>query len=148
MTVATTQERNAPVERTDGSDYAIQAVELNKFYGPKHVLKDVSFNVKKGEVVGFLGPNGAGKTTTMRILTGYMPPTSGESYVAGYDVFTESLEMRKHIGYLPESVPLYPDMTVWDYLSFAARLHHVPDVDEAVERAMELVRIEERADTI
>ncbi|MGE5138440.1 MAG: ABC transporter ATP-binding protein [Rudaea sp.] len=147
MTVAT-QERNAPAEQADGSDYAIQAVELNKFYGPKHVLKDVSFNVRKGEVVGFLGPNGAGKTTTMRILTGYMPPTSGEAQVAGYDVFEQSLQMREHIGYVPENVPLYQDMTVWDYIAFAARLHKVKAVDEAVERALELVNIEDRADTV
>src|SRR5512142_3448524 len=106
MSTVTAPERAEVVEPQDGSDFAIEVIELNKFYGPKHVLKDVSFNVKKGEVVGFLGPNGAGKTTTMRILTGYMPPTSGETYVAGFDVFTESIDVRQHIGYLPESVPL------------------------------------------
>jgi gliding motility-associated transport system ATP-binding protein len=136
------------VEPRDGSEYAIEVVDLNKFYGPFHALKDLSFNVRRGEVLGFLGPNGAGKTTTMRILTGYMPPTTGEAYVAGYDVFDESLQVREHIGYLPESVPLYTDMSVYDYLTFAARLHHVGDVDDAVERAMEMVNIEDRADTL
>ncbi|MGB8646135.1 MAG: ATP-binding cassette domain-containing protein [Anaerolineae bacterium] len=136
------------VETQDGSEYAIEVVDLNKFYGPYHALHDLSFNVRKGEILGFLGPNGAGKTTTMRILTGYMPPTSGEAYVAGYDVFDESIQVRQHIGYLPETVPLYLDMTVWDYLEFAARLHHVADIEDAVERAMELVNIEDRADML
>src|SRR5512142_833583 len=113
------------VEPQDGAEYAIEVANLNKFYGPFHALRDLSFNVRKGEILGFLGPNGAGKTTTMRILTGYMPPSSGEAYVAGYDVFQESIDVRQHIGYLPETVPLYTDMTVWDYLEFAAKLHHV-----------------------
>src|SRR5512142_3557386 len=113
------------VEAESGSEYAIEVVDLNKFYGAYHALKDLSFNVRRGEILGFLGPNGAGKTTTMRILTGYMPPSSGEAYVAGYDVFQESIDVRQHIGYLPETVPLYTDMTVWDYLEFAAKLHHV-----------------------
>ncbi len=136
------------VEPRDGTEYAIEVNNLNKFYGPYHALRDLSFHVRKGEILGFLGPNGAGKTTTMRILTGYMPPSSGEAYVAGYDVFQESIDVRQHIGYLPETVPLYTDMTVWDYLEFAARLHHVREVDEAVERAMELVNLQDRADTI
>ena len=149
MSVATVAEPAAkPIAVGNDSDYAIEVVSLNKFYGGYHALKDLSFTVRRGEVLGFLGPNGAGKTTTMRILTGYMPPTSGEAYVAGYDVFDESLDVREHIGYLPESVPLYTDMSVYDYLDFAAHLHHVSDVDEAVERAMELVNIEDRADTI
>ncbi len=149
MSVVTAEEvAEKPIETPDGSEYAIQVTDLNKFYGAFHALKDLSFDVKRGEVLGFLGPNGAGKTTTMRILTGYMPPTSGEARVAGFDVFNESIHVREHIGYLPESVPLYTDMSVYDYLSFAARLHHVRDVDDAVERAMELVNIEERADTL
>ncbi|MGE5139268.1 MAG: ABC transporter ATP-binding protein [Rudaea sp.] len=136
------------VEPQDGSQYAIEVVDLNKFYGPYQALRDLSFTVRKGEILGFLGPNGAGKTTTMRILTGYMPPSTGEAYVAGYDVLDESVQVRQHIGYLPETVPLYPDMSVWDYLAFAARLHHVKDVDDAVERSMELVNIQDRADTL
>lgn len=130
------------------SEYAIQVKNLNKFYGAYHALKDLSFNVRRGEILGFLGPNGAGKTTTMRILTGYMPPTNGEAYVAGYDVFQESINVRASIGYLPETVPLYLDMSVYDYLDFTARLHHVADVNESVERAMELVNLSDRADTL
>jgi ABC-2 type transport system ATP-binding protein len=136
------------VEPQNGSENAIEVVDLNKFYGPTHALRDLNFGVRRGEVLGFLGPNGAGKTTTMRILTGYMPPSSGEAYVAGYDVFKESINVREHIGYLPETVPLYLEMSVYDYLSFAARLHHVQEVDEAVERAMEMVSIEDRADML
>jgi gliding motility-associated transport system ATP-binding protein len=136
------------VEPKNGSEDAIEVLDLNKFYGAFHALKDLNFSVRRGEVLGFLGPNGAGKTTTMRILTGYMPPTTGEAYVAGYDVFKESINVRGHIGYLPETVPLYLDMSVYDYLEFAARLHHVRDIEDAVERAMEMVSLEDRADTL
>ena len=126
----------------------IQAENLAKTYGNYQALRDVSFTVRKGEILGFLGPNGAGKTTTMRILTGYMPPSSGSARVAGFDVFDDSMEVRKRIGYLPESVPLYTEMSVWDYLEFAARLRHVADRDAAIERAMEMTNISERADTL
>lgn len=85
-------------------------------------VNDISFEVAKGEILGFLGPNGAGKTTTMRILTGYMPPTSGRAVVAGYDIFKESLEARRHIAYLPETVPLYTDMSPRDYLDFVGKI--------------------------
>jgi ABC-2 type transport system ATP-binding protein len=111
-------------------------------------LDDVSFDVQKGEIVGFLGPNGAGKTTTMRILTGYMPPSSGTARVAGFDVFKESIEVRRRIGYLPETVPLYSEMSVWDYLDFCARLRNVPDRESAIDRVMEMTSIAERADTL
>lgn len=127
-------------------DYAIEVTNLNKYYGDRHALRDLNFNVKRGEILGFLGPNGAGKTTTMRILTGYMPPSSGSARVAGYDVSKNSLDVRAHIGYLPENVPLYLDMTVVDYLAFVARLHHVKNVTAAVERAMDLVNLTDRAD--
>ena len=90
----------------------IQVQNLTKYYGAYAAIENVTFDVQPGEIVGFLGPNGAGKTTTMRILTGYMPATSGTATVAGYDVVQQSLEARRHIGYLPESVPLYPEMTV------------------------------------
>jgi ABC-2 type transport system ATP-binding protein len=126
----------------------IQVENLAKFYGPYEALHDVSFEVQKGEILGFLGPNAAGKTTTMRILTGFMPPTSGVVRVAGFDVFSDSIEVRKRIGYLPETVPLYTEMTTWDYLTFCARLRGVADTDSAVERAMELTNIAERADTL
>ena len=103
----------------------IQAQNLTKYYGDSPAIRDVSFNVQRGEILGFLGPNGAGKTTTMRILTAYMPPSDGFALVGGYDVFSHSLEVRKRIGYLPESVPLYTDMTVRNYLDYVASLRRV-----------------------
>lgn len=117
----------------------IEVQNLTKYYGSFRGIEDVSFRVEAGEVVGFLGPNGAGKTTTMRILTCFMPATSGKATVAGYDVFKESLEVRKHIGYLPETVPLYLEMTVESYLKYMAKLRGVPRkrVKERVEAAME-----------
>lgn len=131
---------------TMNGENAIEVTSLNKYYGDRHALRDLNFSVKRGEILGFLGPNGAGKTTTMRILTGYMPPSSGSARVAGYDVSKNSLDVRARIGYLPENVPLYLDMTVADYLGFVARLHHVKNVNAAVERAMHLVNLTERAD--
>ena len=100
----------------------ITVEHLTKFYGPSPAVNDISFEVPKGEILGFLGPNGAGKTTTMRILTGFMPPTSGRATVAGLDVFKQSLEARRHIGYLPETVPLYTDMTPKAYLNFIGKI--------------------------
>ncbi len=100
----------------------IKLEHMSKYYGPYPAVIDVSFEVLKGEIVGFLGPNGAGKTTTMRVLTGYTPPTLGQAVVAGYDVVSHSLDVRRHIGYLPETVPLYLDMTVTEYLSYMGRL--------------------------
>lgn len=100
----------------------ITVEHLTKFYGPFPAVSDISFEVPKGEILGFLGPNGAGKTTTMRILTGYMPPTSGRATVAGFDLFTDSLEARRHVGYLPETVPLYTDMTPKAYLNFIGKI--------------------------
>ncbi|MCI0371951.1 MAG: ABC transporter ATP-binding protein [candidate division NC10 bacterium] len=104
----------------------IEVDGLTKFYGQKAAIEEVSFEVAKGEVVGFLGPNGAGKTTTMRILACFMPPTSGTARLAGLDIGKQSLEVRRRIGYLPESVPLYGDMTVRQYLTFAAEAKGVP----------------------
>jgi ABC-2 type transport system ATP-binding protein len=99
---------------------------LTKSYGQNIAVDHISFGVNKGEILGFLGPNGAGKTTTMRILTGFMPATSGSASVAGFDVTTQSLDVRRHIGYLPEAPPVYPDMTVESYLDFVARIKNVP----------------------
>src|SRR4051795_4953370 len=92
-------------------------------------MDDVTFNVKRGEILGFLGPNGAGKTTTMRILTGYMPATDGKAIVAGFDVFDQPIEAKRRTGYLPETPPLYPDMTVSEYLDFVAKIKGVPSAD-------------------
>src|SRR5512137_288242 len=122
----------------------IRTTGLTKDYGPRRAIENVAFEANQGEVVGFLGPNGAGKTTTMRILAGYMPPTSGTAYVAGFDVVEESLEVRKRVGYLPETVPLYPDMTVFDYLKFMADLRHIKNSDERVDDVLEIVHMEER----
>jgi len=111
----------------------IEVENLTKSYGPVTAVDHVSFTVKKGEILGFLGPNGAGKTTTMRILTGFMPATSGTARIAGFDVFDDSLEVRRHIGYLPENPPVYTDMSVEGYLDFVARIKNVP-AEKRVER--------------
>jgi ABC-2 type transport system ATP-binding protein len=104
----------------------IEVQNLTKHYGPVTAIRDVSFAVAPGEIVGFLGPNGAGKSTTMRLLACFMPASTGSARVAGFDVFRESMEVRKRIGYLPESVPLYTDMRVAPYLDFVAEVKGVP----------------------
>lgn len=118
---------------------------LTKDYGARRAVHNLSFDAQQGEIVGFLGPNGAGKTTTMRILTGYMPPTDGEAIVAGYDVVEDSLEVRKRVGYLPETVPLYHDMVVFDYLKYMGELRHIPNVDDRVDEVLDQVGLYERA---
>jgi ABC-2 type transport system ATP-binding protein len=123
----------------------IKVSGLTKDYGARRAIHNLSFDAQQGEIVGFLGPNGAGKTTTMRILTGYMPPTDGEAIVAGYDVVEESLEVRKRVGYLPETVPLYTDMVVFDYLKFMGELRHIPNVDNRVDEVLEMVGLIDRA---
>jgi ABC-2 type transport system ATP-binding protein len=125
----------------------IQVNGLIKDYGVRRALDSISFDANQGEIVGFLGPNGAGKTTTMRILTGYMPPTGGEAIVAGYDVVEESLEVRKRVGYLPETVPLYNDMTALDYLKFMAELRQIPNVEDRAWETLEMVDLDERANS-
>src|SRR3989304_853415 len=104
----------------------IEVQGLTKQYGPVTPIRDASFRVEPGQVVGFLGPNGGGKSTTMRILSCFMPASGGTARVAGYDVFRESMEVRRRIGYLPESVPLYNDMRVAPYLDFVAEVKGVP----------------------
>jgi len=125
----------------------IEVQHLTKRYGPTTAVDDVSFRVERGEVLGFLGPNGAGKTTTMRVLTGYMPPSEGNAIVAGYDVMTQPIEAKRRTGYLPETPPLYPEMTVRDYLSFVARIKGVPGAERKsrVNAAMERTRIADMA---
>ena len=118
----------------------IEVQNLTKRYGPVTAVDDVSFKAERGEILGFLGPNGAGKTTTMRVLTGYMPPTEGKALVAGYDVLEQPVEAKRRTGYLPETPPLYPDMTVSDYLTFCARIKGVP----RSERASRLQTVMER----
>jgi len=103
----------------------VECESLTRYYGPNVGVEDLTFTVRKGEVLGLLGPNGAGKTTAMRLLTGYLAPSSGTARVAGYDVMEDPLGARRHIGYLPEDPPLYPDMTVRSYLDFVARIKEV-----------------------
>src|SRR5215470_12288274 len=104
----------------------IEVDSLTKRYGRKTAVDGVSFRVERGEILGFLGPNGAGKTTTMRILTCYLPPTEGTARVAGHDVFKEPLEVKKRIGYIPETPPLYPDMAVDTFLDFCTKIKGIP----------------------
>ncbi|MGH9712157.1 MAG: ABC transporter ATP-binding protein [Candidatus Acidiferrales bacterium] len=124
----------------------IEVQDLTKTYGSVTAVDHVSFTVNKGEILGFLGPNGAGKTTTMRILTGFMPATSGTARVAGFDVFDQSIEVRRRIGYLPENPPLYPDMSVEAYLDFVARIKNVPAEKRAnhISDALKKTSLEEK----
>jgi ABC-2 type transport system ATP-binding protein len=125
----------------------IEVQHLTKRYGRVTAVDDVSFRVESGEILGFLGPNGAGKTTTMRILTGYMPASEGRATVAGYDVFTHPLEAKRRTGYLPETPPLYPDMTVREYLDFVARIKGVPSAERKsrVDTVMKRTHVDDMA---
>jgi ABC-2 type transport system ATP-binding protein len=129
---------------------AIEVEGLTRRYGPTLAVDDISFSIEPGEIVGFLGPNGAGKTTTLRILTCFLPASSGTARVAGFDVFRESIQVRRRIGYLPENVPLYKEMRVREYLDYRAALKRVPRArrEESVDEALRLVRIEDHADRI
>jgi len=125
----------------------IEVQHLTKRYGRVTAVDDVSFRVERGEILGFLGPNGAGKTTTMRILTGYMPASEGRATVAGYDVFAQPVEAKRRTGYLPETPPLYPDMTVREYLDFVARIKDVPPGERRtrVETVMKRTHVDDMA---
>jgi ABC-2 type transport system ATP-binding protein len=126
----------------------IEVEGLTKDYGARRAIDNLSFNANKGEIVGFLGPNGAGKTTTMRILCGYMPPTAGVARVAGYDVVEQSLEVRRRVGYMPETVPLYTEMTVFEYLKFMGDLRHLPKIEDRVDEVLEIVHMEDRSESL
>ncbi|MFW5696890.1 MAG: ATP-binding cassette domain-containing protein [Phototrophicaceae bacterium] len=126
----------------------IEAKALTKRYGVHLALDGVTFNAAPGEILGLLGPNGAGKTTTMRILTGYMPPSSGTATVAGFDVLDDSMEVRRRVGYMPERVPIYPDMTVQGYVMFWARLRGVRKAKARVDEVLERVRLTERRNSL
>ena len=126
----------------------IEVHDLTKYYGPKVALQDVSFEAARGDILGLLGPNGAGKSTTMRILTGFFPPTSGTARIAGFDVVERSLEVRRRIGYLPENVPLYTDMTVVAYLDFVARAKDVSQRRASIEWAMDAARVDHVAGSV
>jgi ABC-2 type transport system ATP-binding protein len=126
-------------EAAAASAPAIEVDGLEKRYGDFEAIRGLTFAIRPGEVVGFLGPNGAGKTTTMRILTGFIPATNGEARIAGHDIFSDALNARRCVGYLPETPPLYPEMTPASYVDFVARLKDVPRSRrrESVERALE-----------
>jgi ABC-2 type transport system ATP-binding protein len=117
---------------------------MTKMYGMRTAVKNISFEVEKGEILGFLGPNGAGKTTTMRIITGYFPPTDGEAFVAGYSVLEQPLEVKKRIGYVPENPSMYNDMKVRDYLKFIGAVKGVPKerIRERLEKTLDLCALE------
>ena len=126
----------------------IEVQSLTKRYGPVTAVSDVTFRVEAGEILGFLGPNGAGKTTTMRVITGYMPATEGKVIVAGHDVFEQPVQAKRHTGYLPETPPLYPEMTVREYLNFVARIKAVPrrEVRDRVDGVMKKTWVADMAD--
>ncbi len=126
----------------------IEVDNLVKRYGDFTAVDGVSFTAQPGQVTGFLGPNGAGKTTTMRMLTGYLPPTDGRASVAGFDVFDESMEVRKRVGYLPESVPLYRDMTARGYLRYIGEIRGVANLRTQADAALDRVRLLDRADSL
>jgi ABC-2 type transport system ATP-binding protein len=125
----------------------IEVQNLVKKYGEVTAVKGISFTAKPGQVTGFLGPNGAGKTTTMRMLTGFMPPTAGKATVAGFDVFEQSMEVRQRVGYLPETVPLYRDLTARAYLMYLAEIRGVPNRRERADEALERVGLSKRANS-
>ena len=125
----------------------IEVQNLTKRYGGFTAVDNISFQAHPGQVTGFLGPNGAGKTTTMRMLTGYMPPTSGRAVVAGYDVFEQSMEVRQHIGYLLENVPLYRDLTPRSYLAYIAEIRGLKNARQKIEETLERVGMSQRADS-
>ncbi len=128
----------------------IEAMGLTKYYGTRPAIRDVSFVVSEGETVGFLGANGAGKSTTMRILTGFMAPSSGRARIAGFDIGEQGIEARKVLGYLPESTPLYRDMRVWEFLTYRARLKGIPYDQRhlAVGESLERCRVADVSDRI
>ena len=127
--------------------HVIEVQHLTKRYGRVTAVDDISFRVERGEILGFLGPNGAGKTTTMRILTGYMPASDGKAIVAGFDVFDQPVEAKRRTGYLPETPPLYPDMSVIEYLTFVAKIKGVASAErrQRVKTVMERTRVADMA---
>ena len=122
----------------------IQVQHLIKLFGNFRAVDDITFEVQKGEVLGFLGPNGAGKSTTMRMLTGFFPPSSGTAVINGYDILKDSLNARRQIGYLPENAPVYPDMTVEGYLKFIAEVRGFSgsELKQNFDRAVEICSLE------
>ena len=123
----------------------IRVFGLTKDYGSRRAISDLTFHAEKGEILGFLGPNGAGKTTTMRILTGYMPPTSGKVTIGGHDVIDDSLAVRRIVGYLPETVPLYGEMSVYEYLKYMADLRNIKNAKQRIDETLDTLQLVDRA---
>lgn len=121
---------------------SIEVTNLSKFYGEQAAVDNISFSIGKGEIVGFLGPNGAGKSTTMKMITGFIPSSDGTVKVCGKEVSLDSIETRKHIGYLPENNPLYLDMYVKEYLEFVGKIYKIKNVRERVKEMIQLVGLE------
>ena len=128
-------------------DVMIEVEDLTKTYGSYTAVDHLNFSLMRGEVVGFLGPNGAGKTTTMRMLTGYMPPTAGSAYIMGHHTVDDSMAARQRLGYLPETVPLYPEMSVEKYLHFVGELRRVPDLWNRIDEVLQEVDLLDRAES-
>ncbi len=126
----------------------IDVRELTKRYARHEAVRGISFEVDRGEIVGFLGPNGAGKTTTLRMLTGYLPPSVGDAFIAGHHTVNDSLQARQHLGYLPETVPLYPEMSVEGYLRFVGKVRRLDDVWNRVDEVLEAVGLLDRAESV
>lgn len=128
----------------------IELKNVTKKFGNKTAVDEISFKIEKGDIVGFLGPNAAGKTTTMRIITGFFPPTSGQVKIAGYDISKDSIAVKEKIGYMPENVPLYKELTVYSYLKFIAEIKGVPKdkIESRIEKAMKEVGISQVKNTI
>jgi ABC-2 type transport system ATP-binding protein len=143
--VQVTETELGETEAVNDASSAIEVEGLSKRYGDFEAVRDLSFQIGAGEVVGFLGPNGAGKTTTMRMLTGFIPPTNGSIRIAGFDIFAEGLDARRSIGYLPETPPLYPEMTPKSYIEFVAKLKDVARAKrkDAVDRALDLCGLQD-----
>ena len=144
----TTSTMAAPETATKRSKALIRAERLTRFYGERAAIEELSFSCRRGEIVGFLGPNGAGKTTTMRILAGYLPPSSGAAFIAGHHTVAESLAARRRLGYLPETVRLYPEMTPHGYLSWIGRLRRLDDRERRVAEALAAVNLADRAQSL
>jgi len=125
----------------------IQVESLSKYYASFPAIQELSFEARDGEILGFLGPNGAGKTTTMRILAGFMPPSNGSARVAGFDVVDDSFEVRKRVGYLPETVPLYPEMSVREYLAYMGSLRCVQNLDDRILETLDEIHLLDRAES-
>lgn len=124
---------------------SISVAGITKIYGTQKAVDNISFELKKGEIVGFLGPNGAGKSTTMKMITGYLPPTDGTAVICGFDIQQQPMEVRKRVGYLPEANPLYFDMYVREYLEFSARIHHLKDAARRIEEMIALTGLGKEA---